>query len=164
MNIILAFKHTIGKEASFTKRKGADAVKWWTKSKYYHVEVVVEDTWISSHTDRGVVANKLLPLTDTKYDYFYLEIPDKTEKNMKSFWNFVESQEDTGYDWKGIYLSQFMFLDNDSVNKWFCSEIVTRLLQLLDCEHVQALRPNRVSPGDLFRKIEQYLTQINLKG
>lgn len=164
MKVILALKHTMGKDNSLMWRKASTLIKWWTKSQYYHVEMIVDNKWISSQTDSGVSVYDLLPLTDTNYDYYELEVPDQVKKKMALFWNFVYSQKDTGYDWKGIYLSQLLFLGNDSVNKWFCSEIVTRLLQILDCESVQTLRPNRVSPGQLYETLKSEMTKLDIKG
>ena len=120
-------------------------IKWWTKSKYAHVELIMGNSWISSSgSTGGLHINELKPLKDN-WDYIDVEVDDKLEEVMK----FAKSQQGTGYDYVGI----FGIVVNHNIqrkNRWFCSEICTRLLQEFDEPKSLELKPNLISPEDLY--------------
>ena len=146
---------------AFKKGKGciANSIKFWTHSKYSHVEIIIgnpktqEKFWISSNPDYGGVRiNKLRPY---KITWDYIDIP--ALNHFHEAYNFARSQEGTSYDWCGILCSQFMHIKRDNSNKWFCSELVTTILQLYKIPEVENLYPASISPGDLDRLFYKYI-------
>jgi len=145
LKITLAFQKAdyIGKKPNVYER----LIKWRTKSKYYHSEIVINDMWISALDYRGFRMNKLRPLTDL-YDYheFYVTVTDKQYSDLMEW---LEEQVGKGYDWYGLVISQIFKIGLDNKNKWICSEIVTKVLQLLGVKITFDLVPIMTSPGDL---------------
>lgn len=147
LNVKLAFKLTNKKTGTFVGK----VIGWWTNSLYYHVELIVGDYWISSNAEsKGVTISPLQPLKHT-WEYYDLGTIELLENQFEVFKDFIKQQEHKKYDWLGIILSQTIKLNWHSSNKWFCSEIVTKLLQLLLVKDVLNLDPNKVSPADLAR-------------
>ena len=147
LDVKIAFKFKQPKE-SFTNK----LICWWTKSKYYHVELVIGDKWISSNPDvGGVTINDLQPLRN---NYEYLELKDVrlTKEQHNRIMRWISSQQGKKYDWAGIVWSMVFPFNWDCRNKWFCSEIVTTILKFMLVKEVMDLVPNTVSPGELARK------------
>ena len=68
---------------AFYKGKGNlidKIIRFWTKSKYSHVEIIINDVWVSSNPKVGVTVNSLRPLTN-KWDYIDVKVP-KNEKYL----------------------------------------------------------------------------------
>lgn len=146
--VAVAFKFKKPKE-SFTNK----LICWWTKSKYYHVELILGDKWISSNPDvGGVTIRPLEPLRDS-YEYCKLGKIEITKEQSSKIMKWISSQSDKKYDWVGIFLAQVLPLRFQDDNKWYCSEIVTTILKFLLVEQVMNLDPGRTSPGDLARKL-----------
>lgn len=120
----------------------------WTKSEYSHVELILGDTWISSVEGKGVHLKNLKPKRE-EYDYVELEMVVLTEKQYADIYTWLYKQNNKKYDTVGILFSQIIPLRLDSRNKWFCSELVTKILQLLNIPEVIDLYPHLTSPGDL---------------
>ena len=123
-------------------------ISFWTKSKYVHVELIMDNMWISSNL-KGVHIKELTPLKDT-YDYHNLEVII-THDQYVNIVKWIYKQNGKTYDRLGIYLSQFIPLRIDNRNKWFCSELVTKILQMLNVVEVQDNYPFLTSPADLAR-------------
>jgi hypothetical protein len=71
---------------------------------------------------------------------------------------WVTSQSGKKYDYKGILLSQFIKFGMNDNSKWFCSELVTKILQLFGSTAVWDLVPSDVNPGMLYNI---YQSKIN---
>lgn len=128
-------------------------IGFWTKSKYCHVEIILEHLWISSNLE-GVHIKELKPLKDT-YDYFDFDVII-THEQYKNLMEWLYRQHGKSYDKLGIIMSQLLPFRLDSRDKWFCSELVCKILQLLHVEEVVDNYPFLTSPGDLAKtfKIE----------
>jgi len=126
-------------------------IAWWTKSKYYHTEFIINNRWVSSMPKQGIVIRELKPLKD-KYDYktftFQLEYEHYTR-----FIKWIENQEGKKYDFVGIVFSQILPFNIDSNNRWFCSELCTKALQLVGSREVYEYKPSTVSPGKLAKLV-----------
>lgn len=141
INLKLAFKK-VDKKSLYSK-----TISMWTKSKYTHVEVIIEDKWISSDTDTGVRVRELLPLT-SNYDYIDLEITT-TLDNHNFIMDWIHKQDIKGYDWLAIYFVQILPFRFESKDKWYCSELVVKILQMYGVKEVVDLYPSLTSPGKL---------------
>ena len=119
----------------------------WTKSNYCHVEIIIKDLWISSTLEEGVHIKPLRPLKDT-YDYYDIEV-FITDCQYTRIMEWVYKQNRKSYDRLGILFSQFIPFRFDSRSKWFCSELVCKILQLFYNKEVMDHYPFLTSPGDL---------------
>jgi hypothetical protein len=141
---------------AFYKGKGdfSDTlIKWWTKSKYSHTEIILNERWFSSspRTPSGV-RSKLIKKEKGKWDYIEIDL----ELNqINSILNNFKLEEGKKYDWAGIFLSQFFPFRIQNKNKWFCSEIVSYLLQKAEVIDDNRL-PSSYNPGNLFDKLVFY--------
>jgi len=152
MIVMLAFAHGIDKDWKMLDKIEAKAVQWWAKSKYYHVELVVDGKMIGAH--KSGVKVKDVNYYKEEFDknmwvFVPIEIEDCKSK-IKNFWDFAYEQEGKKYDWKGIYLTQFVRVGLHCYQCWFCSELVTKLLQVLGEPKALRLFPSRISPQNLF--------------
>jgi hypothetical protein len=153
MKVKLAFK----KDSNGIMSK---LIKWWTKSDYSHVEVIVPGRngdfesgfWLSANTKKGVRMKPLiLPLNHESWDYLDVEVPDE---------NYVKAMERiseiTNYKYatKDLFLVQVLRLDKmESRKRMFCSESVCEVLRAFEEEKINKLHIPCVnfSPEDLYR-------------
>lgn len=163
MKLIVAFKKQVPDDTEWYWKVAAKLTQFGTRSKYFHVELVVDGKWISVNTHRGIEIRDLEPIHNPLYDYYELEVEDLTPSQDEKFWRFIESQVGSGYDWMGIYLTQFINLDWESKSKWFCSEITAKVLQMLYVEGFIDRKPNRLSPQDIFEEIKKMATPIQIE-
>ena len=151
MKIIIAFKKNISPTVAWYWKVAAKIIKWGTRSDFFHVEIAVNNKWIGAHTETGIEVHDFEEShRNPLFEYYVLEIDDLTDKQIGKFWEFVHGEVGTGYDWKGIYLTQVLHLDWESKDRWFCSEIVTKMLQMLFVEGFLDTKPNRLSPQDVY--------------
>lgn len=146
---ILAFKHATSSTKLIDKLQ-ANAVKIWTRSKYFHVELILNDMWISSDTDTGLSIKQLKPLKHDNWEYIELEPVTITQYQYTTLMLFLKQRENSGYDWLGIFLSQFISINTHNKDKYFCSEIVAKILQMLYVTHYLDVIPNNMSPKDIY--------------
>ena len=157
MKIIIAQKHS--SDGVWYNKILESIIKLWTRSKYYHSEIIIENKWITSDHKYGLYTKLLLYKIDKTFDYFLIEVPEISEEQQEIFWRFLKNNEGTGYDWKGIFLTQGFRLNIHSHDKWFCSEIVAKILQMLYKEEFLDVNPATVSPG----KLDKLIKDISVK-
>lgn len=128
-------------------------IAYWTNSKFCHVEIIIDNLWISSNLE-GVHIKDLKPLKDT-YEYLPIDVVI-TKQQYKEIISWIYRQHGKSYDKLGILMAQLLPFRLDNRNKWFCSELVCKILQLLHVEEVIDNYPFLTSPGDLAKtfKIE----------
>ena len=111
-------------------------VRWWTKSDYSHVELVLSTgrAWSSSFEDGGV-RSKLIDFDPARWDL--VDLPPALERAAVVWF---EAHLGAGYDLVGNL--QFVVSPiPHSRRRWFCSEAVAAALGIPD--------PWRYSPGTL---------------
>ena len=140
MKIVLAFEKN-------SESLMAKIIRWYTSSNYSHVEMIIGDKWISSDASvGGVYIRDLKPLKES-WDYIEVEVDGR---KLKSVWRFIKSQEDAKYDWCGIVCSQtFKIQRKENQDEWFCSEIVTKILQIFGEEKSLKYYPSSMSAESL---------------
>ena len=145
LDVKLAFKIYDKRKSSFI----GNLISMWTNSVYYHVELIVGDQWISANSEAGGIT--IAPLRELNYnwDYKHLGQIEVTESQYLNFVQFIDDNRTCKYDWLGILFSQVLPFRWNSKDKWFCSEIVTKLLQLLVVKEVNEVIPADMSPKDL---------------
>jgi len=121
-------------------------ISWWTKSKYFHVDICINGRWVSAYGD--VLETNLLSPNGGTFDY--IDIPTKiTSEQYQQLNRWLDAVDGSGYDYLGIFLSTIIRARVDNPRKWFCSEVATKILQLLLVEKTYTLTPNMVTPGKL---------------
>jgi hypothetical protein len=151
MTVKLAFKKGNG---FFSK-----LIKWWTKSKYSHVEILLPNksgefnpgVWLSANHKKGVRIKPIIyPLDTENWDYIDVEVPVECYDNaMKKINEIVQYK----YATLDLFLVQVFKLDKmENRKKMFCSESVCEVLKAF-CEpkitHLDKACVN-YSPGDLY--------------
>ena len=121
----------------------------WTRSKYYHTEIVINGYRITTHPGSGLVINKSLPTDSENWDTVIFPEFSITTTEYEEIFNWLWLQEGKKYDIKGIFLSQIFKLNTHNPDRWFCSEIATTILQLFNVPKSEELIPNNVSPAIL---------------
>lgn len=164
MKILISLKKSVPTKTAWYWKGAAKAVQIGTRSEYFHVEIAIDNKWIAANTDKGVILTDLkTPVYNTNYDYFEFEVPDLTDHQKEILWRYINSQVHSGYDWLGIYLTQVIKLDWESKSKWFCSEFVVKMLQLLYVEEFLDLKPNRISPQMIYNIIKPFAKKIEVE-
>lgn len=161
VNLMLAFKF---KESDGKVSFIGKLIRWWTKSIYYHVELIWESEddrfWISSNPDTGgVTIHNLKPLNDN-WGYCKLPTVTLTKEQYHKVMNFMKDQKDCKYDVAGIIFSQVLPFRWDSKNKWFCSEITSTILKMVMVNEFIDVDPNMLSPADMARKLNFNKTKV----
>jgi hypothetical protein len=130
-------------------------IKFWTKSKYSHVEILIEGFSYDANTELGLRKYAMKSYDLEQWDVISIDV-NISKKNFGKIERFIKNQIGCKYDWRGIFLSQFVNMGIDSDNKWFCSEFVTKILQLILIEETLDEKPNKVSPGKLSELLSSY--------
>jgi len=145
VEVTLAFKKILPDSKVASKLIG-----WKTNSRYNHVEVILNNHWVSSSFEEGVYRKPLHKLND-KYEYKRLDITI-TQAHYNMVLNWIDEQVGKNYDRTGIMFAQLFPFNLDNRNAWFCSELVTKILQLLLVKEVIDLYPYLSNPGTLAKK------------
>ena len=111
---------------AFYKGKGDwvdKVIKWWTKSQYSHVEVVVGDTWYSSSPRDGGVRSMRME----DYNAEHWDIIDYPGVSASDVFDLFRKTKGSKYDFIGILFSQVLPIGLHSSTKWYCSEWAAEL-------------------------------------
>ena len=135
-------------------------IKWWTKSRYSHVEIIIPSKdgkfesgfWLSANGKKGVRMKPLiLPLNTKSWDYLDVEVDEnKYDDVMKK----IEKITEYKYATKDLFLVQVFGLDKmESRKRMFCSESVCEVLKSFEDRKIRILDIPCVdfSPEDLYR-------------
>jgi hypothetical protein len=129
-----------GEGGTFTK-----LIRWWVKHEYTHVELIIGDTWYtSSHIDGGVRARRI---SGKSGNWDIYEIDGDEEYALAIYSSAVCAK----YDWTGIVLSQVVPLGIHAMSRWFCSELVGKMLGME--------KTHRLAPHELYEKLEGRLVK-----
>ena len=138
---------------AFYKAKGTlydYIVRWVTKSQYSHcefIEFIGDDDdkkcigYTSSPRDRGVVIREI----NFKPDHWDLMEVDWISDG--TVFTFVREHLGEPYDWVSIFLTHFFRFGLHRDGHWICSELLADALGVS--------RPWEISPGDLYRIIQE---------
>lgn len=146
VKITLAFKKKNPETGFFGKM-----ICLLTGSIFYHVELIIDDLWVSADSPMGVTISKLQPIKHEHWEYVDLGIKKVYEKDFNVIMSYIDSLKGKKYDYLAIILSQLLPLNLHNENKLFCSEIVVIILKLFLEESVLGLVPHSTSPKDLAR-------------
>lgn len=110
----------------------------WTRSKYSHVELVIDGVCYSSSGRDGGVRKKVISTlyTSGRWDIYEVQIDKAFALNL------FKREAGLGYDYLGVAKFVLPFIPS-SQSRWYCSELVTAMLGTTD---------NHKSPQQLFEK------------
>ena len=114
-------------------------IRWWTKSKYSHCEIVIDNYWYSSSPRDGGVRVKVIEVDNTNWDFVDVAI-DINKLNMVYLSNMNK-----GYDWIGILFSHILPFNINSKNRMYCSEF---------CAEVLGINSN-ITPQELYNIVNK---------
>jgi len=132
----------------------------WTWGKYTHVELIDDRSginnpnhwnWYSaSGLTEGIVRMKNVKYKPEDWDIWNVDSID-----IESVIRYFDIQDGKAYDWVGIMFNQFIPLRLHSKDKWFCSEIVTRAIQV-SSQIGHELKPYNTSPIKLYKYLYKH--------
>jgi len=121
------------------------AVSLWTNSKYFHTEILIDGKRITSHTKNGVSSKEELLRKDIEKYANIIEI-EVSEENFEKGIIFANKQIGKAYDWKGIFLTQFINIHKENPDKYFCTEICAEILKIMGVSKLTK-NSNEYNPG-----------------
>lgn len=93
-------------------------IRWWTKSQYSHVEVVVGDMWYSSSPRDGGVRSMRME----DYNAEHWDVIGYPGVSASDVFDLFRKTKGSKYDFIGILFSQVLPIGLHSSTKWYCSE------------------------------------------
>lgn len=104
-------------------------VRWWTKSKYSHAEIVLDEskTWVSISPFLYSKVEKRTDVLEDSDNWDFLEI-NVTQKQLDALEDFIEETVGDGYDWFGMISSQLLPLIIKGKRRWYCSQWIAHAL------------------------------------
>jgi len=139
MTIYIAFYK--GHGGNFWQRCQDRAIRFFTRGKYSHCEIVISLDMLNSEYEcysasprDGGVRNKHMPLPPSKWDFA------ATEAYYDEVTNFYDLHQGKKYDWLGVL--GFVLRTRQRPNRYFCSEYIAEFLGFPE--------PWRFSPNDLY--------------
>jgi len=132
-------------------------IRWWTKSSYSHVELVVPNNggWIGIYPPHNPVVKLNNPDIYNGNDWDFISM-SVTDCQLKTILNFYEETKGQSYDWVGMILSHITPFKIRRTNKWYCSEWVAYALSLsgiMDWENLALYKSNRLPPQKLYEAL-----------
>lgn len=143
---ILAFRTK--KDASWFGRLTC----WLTHAETYHIEMILEDKWISAAAPEGVYVRQLRPLDHDKYTYIELDPKYITIELYDDLWEFINNLNGSKYNTSGLFWNQVIGINTHN-DKYYCSELVVEILIILGYKEFfqSPYSPSDYSPDDILR-------------
>ena len=147
MNISIAFYKGTGNVLN-------KIVRGWTKSKYSHAELILDDdkTWISISPKLCSEIESTTPLLVDYRDWDIITL-NVTDEQHQVILDFFEETSGCGYDWIGMLCSQFLPFRIKTKNRWYCSEWIAyalRIACIIDWKIIKIYDRKDLSPGVLY--------------
>jgi len=118
-------------------------------SKYTHTEINIRGlSYTSSYVDGGV-RKKKINYSEENWEVLEFEVSAESVDKMLSFF---ENEEGKKYDLLNIFFAQFLHIPIERKDRWICSEICAKMLDLTD-EFKMKHRPVYYSPAKLHKEI-----------
>lgn len=95
----------------------------WTRSKYSHVELVIDGVCYSASGRDGGVRKKVIPNLNSsgRWDIYEVKIDKAFALNLFKY------EEGLGYDYLGVAKFVLPFIP-ESQSRWYCSELIAAMM------------------------------------
>jgi len=133
-------------KVAFYKGKGSwysKLIRWWTKGRYSHTEIIIDGYQYSSVEGIGV-RKKKHHYDEREWDY--VDIYNIDSRIIKEFYKLTFSSK---YDKIGIL--GFLVPFKDRSDEWFCSEWCSNALKISGYKAMWDKEPNKINPNRLYR-------------
>jgi len=118
-----------------------------TKSTYDHSEIIIGTVWVGAHFKGGVTTRRVTYPLHSSWDYLDVEIDPKYQHKAVDFVNKVRGSK---YDFRGALGEELNLPILDDKNKYFCSELVTTIMQNFNAKEVKDVNPVLINPQELY--------------
>ena len=119
-------------------------IRFFTRSKYSHVAIVIDGKEYSSDFMRGGVY-----VANHQIDPFVWDYIEVDNVNIKNILDFYQISKYDGYDFSWPIRRIIPFRDNP--DKWICSKWVANALKIADNKRFWKLNPDNLLPKDIFK-------------
>ena len=131
-----------------------------SKHKVFHVELGFDDNIFFSIMQDTHASLRKRRLENPNYEFYNIQVTPQQYYKCLELCRYIAEKQVTFDDW-GLYLvfvSKFISCyrenqDIENIRSTFCSKIITQILQQIDLEEVQHLRPECTSPSDLLEAV-----------
>ena len=129
-------------------------IRKWTKSKYSHVELIINNISYSASPRDGGVRKKIIKYEAENWLIFDL----KNIFDINIALKFLNQNLGQKYDLRGIIFSQVFNLELHNKNKYFCSELIIEALKksIDDDKFVILENYSYFSPERLYNYLNKY--------
>lgn len=106
-------------------------VRYWTKSKYSHAELLMPDNTsitITPFDRKGIVREEFKCEDEDAWDFICMPV---SPSDLCTLEKFYEETKGLQYDWVGMIASQLMPYHIKHRNRWYCSEWIAYALRLI---------------------------------
>jgi len=125
-----------------------------TKSEYDHSEIIIGTVWVGAHFKGGVTTRHVKYPLHASWDYIDVDIDPNYNHKAVTFVNHVRN---SGYDFLGAIVGEGLNLPAFNIkNRYFCSELVTTIMQQFDSHEVRGIDPVTISPQELYDLYKGY--------
>ena len=124
-----------------------------TNSQYDHSEIIIGTVWVGAHFKGGVTTKRVEYPLHSNWDY--ITVPVDPKFNHKAV-VFIDAARGDKYDFSGALGEALNIPEFNVENKYFCSELVTRIMQEFGAKEVKGLNPVLVDPQELYELFKEY--------
>ena len=125
-------------------------IRKYLKGKYSHVELVLGNLWYTSSPRDGGVRVKGIVMKESNWDLLHIPVSSSQVKDIRGFFHNNMGKK---YDWAGIMFSQVLPLEKDNPDRWFCSEICSRALQIAGFGEYLKEKSSYYNPVNLYDEV-----------
>jgi len=123
-------------------------IAFYTKGKYSHTELIIDDFMYSTSPRDGKVRKKKHIYCENIWDY--VEVKNIEKEKILEFFELTKGQK---YDYIGIL--GFVIPFKDRSNEWFCSEWVSNALKIAGYKNLWTKEPSKISPNHLYKLLRR---------
>ena len=136
-------------------------IRWWTKSKYSHAELILPDevSWVSiSPFLSSKVETRIKEVIENNDDWDYLTFALNFREPVRKYQlaqlqRFIDETTGSEYDWVGLILSHLTPYLIKRRGKWYCSEWIAHALvnsRIVMWDDIRLYDTPDLSPGKLY--------------
>tara|TARA_B100000131_G_scaffold322521_1_gene376733 strand:- start:2295 stop:2795 length:501 start_codon:yes stop_codon:yes gene_type:complete len=161
MNIRIAFYKGRG-------RRRDRLIRWWTKSPYSHVEIVIPNRgwWLGIHPPESPNVRKKINYgyKESEWDFLDFAVTNDQIDSIIRFYNLTKGD---AYDWVGMIVSHVTPFKVKHIKKWYCSEWVIYALEYAGVIRDRLCVKNKMPPEEVYNILQEHISafaeNVNLK-